>query len=298
MSSALGTMRGETLVGEGVRLRIKFKDEKWSKGRLIERVVGSKTSAWKVDFDDGTSRDDICFGNEDMFAAFEASAYGESVEVLCPGNIWYQGTLVTLIKGDNLFGIDFADGDWVEDMETFSPFFRYTDAHKERLRQKQKKEHEKETHKTARDLREKREVQQEQDLLKQRKMQQEQDLLEQRKMQHEQDLLKQRKMLQPEQSGITVANRPTRKASASLPANVYKEKKDSDTLKRKREKEEMFFIDRILGDKKFNGVRHLKVRWTGYGADEDTWEPVDRLKTDMGPKIVKNVIAEYEDCGL
>jgi hypothetical protein len=274
MSSALGTMRGETLVGEGVRLRIKFKDEKWSKGRLIERVVGSKTSAWKVDFDDGTSRDDICFGNEDMFAAFEASAYGESVEVLCPGNIWYQGTLVTLIKGDNLFGIDFADGDWVEDMETFSPFFRYTDAHKERLRQKQKKEHEKETHKTARDLREKREVQQ------------------------EQDLLKQRKMLQPEQSGITVANRPTRKASASLPANVYKEKKDSDTLKRKREKEEMFFIDRILGDKKFNGVRHLKVRWTGYGADEDTWEPVDRLKTDMGPKIVKNVIAEYEDCGL
>ena len=128
--------------GQGVSLRIKFDGHRWMKGKLEKRVVGSKNHAWQVNFDDGTCRDDIWFGNTRMFAIFEESAYGEQVEVLVQGSSWLQGTLITLINGDGFFGIDFEDGDWTEDVEIFSPFFRYKDAEKEESRQKARKKHE------------------------------------------------------------------------------------------------------------------------------------------------------------
>jgi hypothetical protein len=120
-----------------VNLRVKFDGGRWQKGKLVERVTKTNDFVeWKVVFDDGTVRDDICFSNSEMFTVFEEKAYGSSVEIMCADENWYKGRLVTLLKGDGLFGVEFDDGDWVEDVKISSKYLRYTDDIQEAKRQK------------------------------------------------------------------------------------------------------------------------------------------------------------------
>lgn len=45
--------------------------------------------------------------------------------------------------------------------------------------------------------------------------------------------------------------------------------------------EEMYPVHKFVGGRTREGCREVRVRWKGYGEDEDTWEPEWRLKEDL-----------------
>lgn len=272
MSWAVREMVCLAAPGEGVMLRVKFNGGLWSRGTLIERVKDSLNSEWKVEFDDGTSREDIVFGNNDMFTVFEESAYGDEVQILCPDEVWHNGTLVTLINGDGLFGVEFEDGDWVEDIKIHSKYLRFRDQVKEakRLRQMQ-------------------------DTYKER--------AEKRKLCEQANTEPDRQ----EESHITVATRPVRQTSSTLHADRYKTENDrkrthngktgENNRKRTRSgktKAPKYDIGHVCGSKVLQGCHFLKIHWEGCETDVDSWEPFYRLVKDVGAKHVHDLMMQYE----
>lgn len=49
--------------------------------------------------------------------------------------------------------------------------------------------------------------------------------------------------------------------------------RDSDTT------DDIYEVERILDDRKKDGKVLFKVRWEGYGSEEDSWEPNENLLT-------------------
>jgi len=108
----------------GSAVEVRFADGVWHRGRLVERVAGTEPPRWKVQFDDGLLRDDIRIGDPEAPVRFDAVAYGSRVEVRFDGE-WYRGTLVELVRGSDVYGVAFEDGDWAEDVIDSSPDVRY-----------------------------------------------------------------------------------------------------------------------------------------------------------------------------
>jgi hypothetical protein len=46
---------------------------------------------------------------------FDEGAYGRTVEARVADREWRRGSLVALVKGSELWGVAFEDGDWAED---------------------------------------------------------------------------------------------------------------------------------------------------------------------------------------
>ena len=60
LTSAQRPKKSETADGDGMEgavLEVRFADELWYRGRLLERVAGTKPPRWRVQFDDGELRD-------------------------------------------------------------------------------------------------------------------------------------------------------------------------------------------------------------------------------------------------
>ena len=59
--------------------------------------------------------------------------------------------------------------------------------------------------------------------------------------------------------------------------------------------EERYKVDRIRGFRLRgeNNTRMYLVRWKGYGSDDDTWEPVDRLMEDQCGDLVASFHREH-----
>ena len=51
----------------------------------------------------------------------------------------------------------------------------------------------------------------------------------------------------------------------------------------------------VFDDHKIEGDGHCEffVKWFGYPAEENTWEPEEVLRRDMAASLVDNLIAEY-----
>ena len=84
--------------GQGAVVEVRFADGVWYRGRLVKRIHRRKPPRWRVRFDDGEVRDDICLDSAHTPVRFDAAAYHAVVEVQYDGS-WYRGRLVELIKG-------------------------------------------------------------------------------------------------------------------------------------------------------------------------------------------------------
>jgi hypothetical protein len=122
-----------TMAGVTVEVRLWHPvDRVWHRGRLIERVVGSKPARWKVPFDNvqtceptsGGVRDDMVLWDWKVPVRFDASACGSTVEVRCDEG-WRRGRLVELVRGSEQRGVAFEDGGWAEDVRLGDAVMRY-----------------------------------------------------------------------------------------------------------------------------------------------------------------------------
>ena len=104
--------------GRGAALEVQFADGVWRRGRLVERVAGTEPPRQKVQLDD------IFLADLKAPVRFDASAYGSTVEVRVDGE-WRRGRLVELVRGGDVWGVAFEDGDWAEDVRVNSPDVRY-----------------------------------------------------------------------------------------------------------------------------------------------------------------------------
>lgn len=58
----------------------------------------------------------------------------------------------------------------------------------------------------------------------------------------------------------------------------------------------MFQVEKIVDEKVVNGVRQYLIRWKGYDAKDDTWEPEDTLNCpDLIKKFKKSSKREKSD---
>jgi DNA-directed RNA polymerase subunit RPC12/RpoP len=108
----------------GATLEVLFADGVWYRGRLLARVPRTDPPRWRVHFEDGETREDILLASSYSPVRFDASAYGARVEVRFGGE-WYRGRLVELLRGSEAWGVEFDDGDWVEDVRLGDPGVRY-----------------------------------------------------------------------------------------------------------------------------------------------------------------------------
>ena len=70
----------------------------WHRGRLVERVAGTKPPRWRVQYDDGEERHNIWLANPKAPVRFDAIEYGSTVEFRVAGE-WRRGRLVELVMG-------------------------------------------------------------------------------------------------------------------------------------------------------------------------------------------------------
>ena len=83
--------------GRGAEVEVRFADGVWYRGRLVKRIPGAVPPRWRVRFDDGEVRDDICLDSQDMPVRFDATVHRAVVEVMYDGS-WYRGRLVELSR--------------------------------------------------------------------------------------------------------------------------------------------------------------------------------------------------------
>jgi len=111
----------------GAVVEVRFADGVWYRGRLVKRISGADPPRWRVRFDDGEVRDDICLDSKHTPVRFDSAAYHGIVEVQYDGS-WYRGRLMELIKGSVVWGVAFEDGDWAEDVRLGDPDVRHISA--------------------------------------------------------------------------------------------------------------------------------------------------------------------------
>jgi len=90
--------KGAARVAGGAVVEVRFADGIWYRGKLVERLAGSKSPRWRVQFDDGELRDDIRLGSSAAPVRFDASAYGSTVEVRFHGDRMIQRDLTSPVK--------------------------------------------------------------------------------------------------------------------------------------------------------------------------------------------------------
>jgi len=109
--------------GRGTAVEVRIADGVWRRGRL-ERVAGTEPPRWTVQFDDGEARHDIRLGGTEAPVRFDASADESPVEVRFDGE-WRRGSMVGLVRGGDVWGMAFEDGEWAEDVSINSPDVRH-----------------------------------------------------------------------------------------------------------------------------------------------------------------------------
>ncbi|GBP19811.1 Chromobox protein homolog 5 [Eumeta japonica] len=71
-----------------------------------------------------------------------------------------------------------------------------------------------------------------------------------------------------------------------------KRKPNKDQAKAdKSEDEEEYEVEKVIDSKKVKGKIHYLIRWKGYGADSDTWEPENTLSC---PDLIAKFNEEVE----
>ena len=83
--------------GQGAVVEVRFADGVWYRGRLVKRIIGAKPPRWRVRFDDGEVRDDICLDSAHTPVRFDAATCYAAVEMQYDGS-WYRGRLVELSR--------------------------------------------------------------------------------------------------------------------------------------------------------------------------------------------------------
>lgn len=62
-------------------------------------------------------------------------------------------------------------------------------------------------------------------------------------------------------------------------------------LKKKNDNNNIFFVEKILGIKKINGIVHYKCKWIGFPNSENSYEPATSFKD---PSIIKVLLNDYK----
>jgi hypothetical protein len=114
--------------GRVAAIEARFTNGMWYHGRLVKRIPVADPPRWRVRFDDGEVRDDICLESADTLVWFNPTAYHAALEVQYDG-VWYPGGLVKLIKGSAVWEVAFESGDWAEDVRLRDPDMRHIPAH-------------------------------------------------------------------------------------------------------------------------------------------------------------------------
>ena len=71
------------------------------------------------------------------------------------------------------------------------------------------------------------------------------------------------------------------------------EEEESEEEEEEEEADEQYVVEKILDKKEAeDGTLLYRVKWRGYGYEENTWEPIENLTDDTG----KSLIGVGEDC--
>lgn len=69
-------------------------------------------------------------------------------------------------------------------------------------------------------------------------------------------------------------------------------KKKTEKVDNKKDAEEEFEVEKIVDSKRIKGKLHYLIRWKGYSADSDTWEPSNTLSC---PDLIQKFNEEKEN---
>ncbi|CAH2091116.1 unnamed protein product [Euphydryas editha] len=83
-----------------------------------------------------------------------------------------------------------------------------------------------------------------------------------------------------------------KESSKKSKAKSKSKKKKTDKTDNKKESEEEFEVEKIIDSKKIKGKLHYLIRWKGYSADSDTWEPSNTLSC---PDLIQKFNEEKEN---
>lgn len=73
-----------------------------------------------------------------------------------------------------------------------------------------------------------------------------------------------------------------------------KTKKSPKKAKKAKAAKKEWAVLKIVGDKKIKGKLHYQIRWKGYSADDDTWEPKSSLSC---PELIEKYEASKTEAG-
>jgi len=65
----------------GTMIEVRFANGVWYRGHLVKRIPGVDPPRWRVRFDEGEVRDDICLDSTSRPVRFDAAAYHAAVLV-------------------------------------------------------------------------------------------------------------------------------------------------------------------------------------------------------------------------
>ena len=84
-------------------------------------------------------------------------------------------------------------------------------------------------------------------------------------------------------------------SSSSSSSSEVESACSNDSTSDESDKEPRYKVHRIMGFRLSgeNNHRQYLVRWRGYGPDDDTWEPIDRLMEDQCGDLVANFHKEH-----
>lgn len=61
------------------------------------------------------------------------------------------------------------------------------------------------------------------------------------------------------------------------------------------EEDEQYVVEKILDKKEAeDGTFLYRVKWRGYGYEENTWEPIENLTDDTGKSLIGSLIMIYK----
>jgi hypothetical protein len=57
------------------------------------------------------------------------------------------------------------------------------------------------------------------------------------------------------------------------------------SLNSEERENDLFVVDKVIAHRKIGEVRELKVKWRGYGSDENSWEPEADIKLQAAESV-------------
>jgi hypothetical protein len=115
----------------GARVQVGGACGEWRRGWIVGRVgirEGGGDDKWAVEFDDGACENVLLDSTE---YAVRFDGVGRTVEIFFGGEGWVRGKLVELLReegGRVHSGVLLEDGEWVDDVDPDSEWFRYAEA--------------------------------------------------------------------------------------------------------------------------------------------------------------------------